>query len=114
MENYRNYFKEYYNIDFSDDYEIHHIDLNHNNNNIDNLMILPKKLHNLYHLFLYYYNNAPELVTTITGNNVSNQNYTQNILMNLLEIIFECNKWYDYKMYLDGKIPNIHGIEVMK
>ena len=22
----------------------------------------------------------------------------------------ECGKWYDFKLYLDGELPNIHGI----
>lgn len=49
---YRKYFKEYYGIDFSSKYDIHHIDLNHNNNSIKNLMILPKDLHHKYHFYL--------------------------------------------------------------
>ena len=33
-------------------YEIHHIDLNHNNNDFKNLILVPRKLHKLFH-FLY-------------------------------------------------------------
>lgn len=31
-------------------FEIHHIDLNHNNNDFDNLVLLPKKLHKSFHV----------------------------------------------------------------
>lgn len=41
MKQYRNYFKNYYKLCFGKDYEVHHIDLNHNNNDISNLMLLP-------------------------------------------------------------------------
>ena len=52
MEDYRKKFKKYYGVNFGKEYEIHHIDLNHENNEIDNLMILPKKLHQDYHTLL--------------------------------------------------------------
>ena len=32
-------------------YEIHHIDFNRNNNNFNNLVLLPKKLHHQFHFF---------------------------------------------------------------
>lgn len=50
--NYRKYYKEYYGIDFGSEYDIHHIDFDRNNNDIKNLILLPKKLHNKYHVFV--------------------------------------------------------------
>lgn len=47
--NYRALYKEHYNIDFGDDMVVHHIDFNRSNNNIDNLLLMPKKLHSSYH-----------------------------------------------------------------
>ena len=52
MESYRTVFKKHYGIDFSREYDIHHIDLNHNKNDINNLMLLPKELHSEYHTLL--------------------------------------------------------------
>lgn len=46
---YRKQFKEYYHIDFDSSWEIHHIDLNHDNNKLGNLMLLPKEVHRRYH-----------------------------------------------------------------
>ena len=52
LKNYRLKYKRYYNIDFDDTYDVHHIDFNHNNNDIDNLILLPKALHSKYHFCL--------------------------------------------------------------
>lgn len=41
-----------------DDFDIHHIDFNRENNNIKNLVALPKKLHKEYHKTLNKLNNA--------------------------------------------------------
>lgn len=50
--NYRKYYKEYYGIDFGSEYDIHHIDFDRNNNSIENLLLLPKSLHNKYHFYV--------------------------------------------------------------
>lgn len=49
LKDYREKFKRYYGLSFSKDYHIHHIDLDHSNNDIENLMIVPKELHEVYH-----------------------------------------------------------------
>ena len=46
---YRKFYKERYKIEFGSDYDIHHIDLNHENNSIDNLILIPKELHKELH-----------------------------------------------------------------
>ena len=118
IKDYRRKFKRYYNINYSDEYVIHHIDLNHENNDINNLMILPKKLHQLYH---YYLNitgwwkeekYTRQINVKISGNQIGNDAEYNDAIIKLLEIISECRKWYDYKLYLDGKLNNIHGISI--
>ena len=49
---YRRYYKEYYSIDFGSEYSIHHIDQNRENNDIRNLILLPRKLHSRFHMNL--------------------------------------------------------------
>lgn len=117
VKDYRKYFKNYYGIDFSTKYEIHHIDLDHNNNDIDNLMLLPKTLHSKYHMLL---NSTPSMYdifnktfnAKIHSNVVCGDGYNLDMCKKLIETLEECNIWYDYKLYLDKKIPNIHDIEV--
>lgn len=114
MKNYKTYFEKYYNIKIPKNYEIHHIDLNHNNNDINNLMVLPKELHQEYHRLLNEYSRygTKKIEFLISGNMVGTESYFINLLNELTDIIKECNKWYDYKKYLDGQIPNIHYIKI--
>ena len=49
MDNYRRYYANYFNIVIPQDYVIHHIDHNRDNNNIENLILLPKDLHQQLH-----------------------------------------------------------------
>lgn len=117
LKNYRTKFKRYYNIDFSSDYAIHHIDLNHDNNEIENLLLLPRELHNQYHFYLNAtdrgdgYKFFRRLTADIKGNFAGNS-YERQMFIGLLETLNECSKWYDFKMFLDGDLPNIHNIEL--
>jgi hypothetical protein len=109
-------FKRYYGIDFSSDYEIHHIDLNHDNNDIANLMLLPKALHHKYHIYMNATSHMGKkpyercFDARIFGNVISKNSYEIDMIRGLFEVLSECSVWYDYKLYLDDKIPNIHGI----
>lgn len=117
MRQYRKYFQDYYGIKLNKNYDIHHIDLNHENNQISNLMILPKKLHNKYHILINSTNFTGDIFcktfnAKIHSNIVNGDNYNLYMSQQLIEVLYECNKWYDYKLYLDGEILNIHNIEL--
>lgn len=123
LKDYRKKFKRYYGLEFGKDYQIHHIDLNHNNNDINNLMIIPKGLHEKYHKALYNVElmsegNRLEKVFRFdvrpTGNGINYQSFAYDNLAKFMEIMQKMNIWYDYKLYLDGYIPNIHGIALKK
>ena len=83
---------------------------------INNLMLLPKKLHNKYHWLLNSVNNDDNNIFQKTFNSIiqssilNGDNYNLKSIKELVEVIQECNIWYDYKLYLDGTIPNIHNI----
>lgn len=111
LKDYRLKYKRYYGIDFNSDYVIHHIDLNHNNNDINNLLLLPKKLHAKYHFYVDIMKSV-KLSYRITGNGCNNQNYYLSILYDFLDVLAECNKWHDFKMHLEGYMPNIHNIKL--
>jgi len=50
---YRRLYENLYGITIPPEYDIHHIDFNRDNNNIENLLLLPKDLHQrLHHCFL--------------------------------------------------------------
>lgn len=115
--NYREKFRKHYNINFSNEYDIHHIDLNHNNDDIDNLMILPKKLHHQYHFYINNFEKNTDNKSILNLNCKINGTFsplykeTLNCYA-LANVIIECNKWYDYLLYLKHLIPNIHNIKL--
>lgn len=110
-ENYRAKYKRYYGIEFDAEYVVHHIDGDRENNDIRNLVLLPRELHSRYHFQKAVVEGQP-LPTVITGNALHSQSYFLSCLEEFMETIKECNKWYDYKLFLEGAIPNIHGIQL--
>lgn len=115
---YRQKFKKYYEVEFGPDYDVHHIDLNHYNDDIGNLMVLPKKLHHQYHFTLGCLpieNGNISIDIILKGISQSGNGWNAFTLRNLerfVTVYCECQKWMDYKHYLDGDIPNIHGIRL--
>ena len=111
LKDYRVKYKRYYDIDFGNDFVIHHIDCDHSNNDIKNLLLLPTVLHSKYHFQKQIVENM-SVPTRITGNGLNSQSYYLSCLQDFIETLKECNKWFDYKMFLDGCIPNIHNIKL--
>ena len=108
LKNYREKYKRYYGIEFGRDYEIHHIDLNHDNNDIDNLVLLPKELHRKYH---FYLNDVRKIKNgesymcmfdaRVHGNLLNANSYEMNAISNLVSVLNECSYWYDEKAKAD-------------
>lgn len=115
--NYREKVEKKYGIKLNKKYEVHHIDLDRENNEIENLLILPAFLHNKYHTCLNEINRCKKETNVnfdakIYGN-VLNKNSVQiNCVKDMIEVLEECSIWYDYKMYLEGLLPNIHKIKL--
>lgn len=120
MENYRKIYEKYCKIKIPKNYEIHHIDMNRENNDIFNLVMLPKKLHCDYHKYLQKIETEKyEIVKKLqsfykSGNMINNYIITEQhkIEKQFVSIWYECQKYVDYRDYLLGFIPNIHNIEV--
>ena len=49
---------------------------------------------------------------SMTSEYCSKEGFSTLMLKKLLDILPECSKWHDYKLYLDGIIDNVHGIEL--
>lgn len=116
---YRKKIEQAYNIKLNSDFVVHHIDFNRNNNELDNLMILPKKLHQQYHFITGCLTKNKSLETyekkidiRITSNYYMSNRYQFYLLKKFYEIFQECSKWLDYKYYLEGILPNIHNIKL--
>ncbi len=87
---YRKKYKDYFKIQFGKEYDIHHIDFNHKNNDIDNLLLLPKDLHRRLHKVKYYY--GPFLDRQI---NVFSDIESQLSCSIMAESMLEISKIYD-------------------
>lgn len=104
LKDYRLKYKRYYGIEFGSDYAVHHIDLNRQNNDISNLVLLPKKLHSKYHLIINALSINPEKPKAdgfidIRLSNVIITHYNTKMFELLPETMAECNKWLKYKQY---------------
>lgn len=111
--NYRKYYEDKCNIKIPKDFEIHHIDGNRNNNNIKNLVMLPKELHQEYHYIVEKLKNQFCIeynITSILDNGNGINEVSHYYYQKFYEIISKCNKYADYRDYLLGYIPNIHRI----
>lgn len=99
--NYRQFYKEYYRVEFSDKFDIHHIDMNRDNNMIQNLILLPRIVHSNYHTL-------ENLVTISTLGNeqilFSIASKLNNAKTNFKAIYDICNEiyyWYGIKKEID-------------
>lgn len=114
--NYIKYYKEQLKVDFDSKYfVIHHIDLNRSNNNIDNLVLLPKELHIKYH---YLFSRIKEMLDIktffIRGNSVNNHSCMKELLEQYLQVIEDCDKWYDEKWFRYIEAAQDKNIEIKK
>lgn len=103
LKSYRYKYKKYYGIDFSKEYDIHHINFDRNNNEIDNLILLPKKLHNKYHslcnmLFGETIGTEKKIDVSLGLYNVS---HTADILEKFAKTLKEMKEWTIYKNDLE-------------
>lgn len=104
LKDYRLKYKRYYGIEFGNNYVVHHIDFNRSNNDISNLLLLPKELHEKYHTVINAITinpNKPKadgfVDLRLSNNNIT---YYNVMMLELLpEIINECKKWLEYKHY---------------
>jgi len=111
---YIKFYENYFNIKIPKNFEIHHLDFNRNNNNIDNLLMLPKWAHIKYHIFKP---KIEDLTFEIEIKNITNSGYNFNEFFfehaeEFIKAYRECSKWKDYKEFLLGNIPNIHSINL--
>lgn len=102
MANYRTIYKKYFGIEFDKNYAVHHIDFNRANNDISNLLLLPRELHAKYHFIINALTICPEKpradgFLNIRLSSVIVTDYNMKILDLLPETIAECQKWLQYK-----------------
>ena len=77
-------------------WDVHHIDNDHNNNDMKNLVLIPHELHQKYHT-LRRTAIMCQLPDRMFGNEVSTILYESNAISNYLSCLEECKTYMDYK-----------------
>lgn len=103
--NYRKIYREKTGKKIPDDFEIHHLDQDRTNNEIDNLIAIPKRVHRQWHL---YFNQITVLGFSANDYipDVQNHNkiiYNADVFKGYLDACVEMSCWLHFRDYLLGK-----------
>ena len=120
--NYRKFYEKQTNKKIPKDFDIHHIDLNRENNDIINLVAIPKCLHRKYHTLLgkmMHFDNFILSKNDFTPWIVNDSYYFADLSMTKFEIenisnnindmqllLFEIMQWCNYKNLLLNILPD--------
>lgn len=102
---YRKIYKDYYGVEFGSDMVIHHIDFNHSNNNIDNLLLLPREIHCQYHTIMTHLgaNGTGDIGKVLLQfDGKADKGTCFRTLSNVLD---SARKWIAFKKFLDVHMP---------
>ena len=101
---YREYYKSYYNIDFGADIVIHHIDFDRDNNDIKNLLAMPRALHSKYHECLNQLENSGAEIKDIKLSDRSCVTYHDlYYIEQYIDVVKEVLIWVNKKEIMDLK-----------
>lgn len=110
--NYRKIYENYFNIKIPKNFDVHHIDLDHYNNDISNLVMIPNELHNIYHKLLNIIPNELNINKELRPFGNGYNSYLIDSLIKFNNVYEECYKWLCYREYLKGNMPNIFNIDL--
>lgn len=111
--NYRQLFKDHYRIEFSKDYVVHHRDFDRGNNDICNLMVMPRRLHAKYHYCLnamrpYYSDMHHSLIDATIGFDTTTD-FFRAMLRNLADAFDDIAFWEKVYEELCGRRAEIES-----
>ena len=91
--------------------EIHHLDFNRDDNDISNLLLLPKELHQRFHKSMPYYEIGYKSISpNLKSINPCAPNFEIIMLKTYLDTILEIQEWIGYK----SMCYRLHKIESVK
>lgn len=99
---YREKFEDHYGVKIGNGYVIHHIDFDHSNNDIKNLMVLPAGLHTAYHGSMKHLKGKEGMIDLRLTPDI-NVRHIQVTIEHLIQTLKEIEWWIWYKNYLDFK-----------
>lgn len=92
-------YKRYYGIDFDENFVVHHIDENRNNNDISNLLLLPTDVHSKYHNYkMAFFRVVQEGILLESSYSERSKLQMQlGFLNDLDDVLREVQQWKEYK-----------------
>ena len=91
--NYRKKYLEYFGLEDDKNFQVHHLDLNIDNNNIYNLVLLPKNVHKRFHFFIAEFRNKEKGIVTLDLSNPFKSMLEIETCAKILPILKEIKKW---------------------
>lgn len=92
-------------------FEVHHIDFDRNNNVMRNLVAMPKSLHANYHKFLEFSTHTPhDKIISLTQSGRSYNSFWFHGVSEFIKHHEKACMWADYRDFLLGFVPNIHNL----
>ena len=91
--NYREKYLEYFGLENDENFQVHHLDLNRDNNSIYNLVLLPKKVHKRFHFFIAEFRNRNNGIVTLDLSNPFSSIMEVETCLKVLPILKEIKKW---------------------
>lgn len=113
MIDYRKKYEEETGFKVPKEFDIHHLDSNRENNDIRNLVAIPKKLHHVYHELLCEYlqtienmnNDKIHIPMSVIDSGCNCFNYAISVLRTYSVYYDEVSRWVIFRDNLLGKIP---------
>jgi len=103
----RKYYEKTLNVKVPKDFDVHHIDCNNKNNDIRNLVAIPKIVHSRYHKAKNGFNSEiSEGYINLSFNSCNNGlRYYLNVIEEMDLSLRECFNYISYRDYLLGEKP---------
>lgn len=104
IEHYKYIYSKLFDLDV-EDFEVHHIDNNHDNNKIENLLLIPSELHSLYHK---HYMRASgidfNVPNRMVGYHCNYYSLNYQTITEYLDVLQKCRPYMYYKELADLSI----------
>lgn len=110
---YRKYYKKELGVNLTSDFHVHHIDLDKTNNDISNLVALPRVLHGKYHAAIMRIKPVSQylpLCTKLSYQGEQCNSYAIYCMEQFQNVYSECVKWVMFRDYHLGLTANMFGL----
>ena len=113
--NSRKYYEKHFNVKVPKDFDVHHIDCNRNNNDITNLVAIPRVLHRRYHAAKYNFHiTITEKHSFISSDNCNIAlSFELDIIEEMHKTLRGCFPYIFYRDILLGILP-MHALTIEK